>query len=65
MGKPAIDDRRQLTKDLNKLLDQNLAPGEVIRCRYRVWIHRGSTDVERATRAYRAFTNAPAFAFPR
>lgn len=31
MGKPAIDDRKQLTKDVNKLLDQNLAPGEVVR----------------------------------
>lgn len=31
MANHAIDDRRQLTKDANKLLDQNLAPGEVVR----------------------------------
>jgi Short C-terminal domain len=31
MGKLAIDDRKQLTKDANKLLDQNLAAGEVVR----------------------------------
>jgi len=27
-------------------------PGEVIRCRYRVWIHRGSASPERLARAY-------------
>lgn len=31
MGRPALDDRRQLTKDANKLLDQNLVPGETVR----------------------------------
>lgn len=44
---------------------RTFAPGEVIRCHYRVWIHRRSTDMERATRAYRVFTNAPAAIFPR
>lgn len=40
MGKdPAIDDRSQLHKDANALLDQNLAPGEPVRV-----IIRGTYD---------------------
>lgn len=30
-------------------------PGETIRCRYRVWIHRGAPDVEKVSRAYGEF----------
>ncbi len=30
-------------------------PGETIRCRYRVWIHRGAPDVEKVRRAYGEF----------
>lgn len=30
-------------------------PGEIIRCRYRVWIHRGAPNVERVKQAYHAF----------
>ncbi|MBI2949371.1 MAG: PmoA family protein [Verrucomicrobia bacterium] len=30
-------------------------PGEVIRCRYRVWIHRGSRDEEALRKAYRDY----------
>lgn len=33
-------------------------PGEVIRCRYRVWIHRGTTDEVKSKRAYESWTNA-------
>ncbi|MDA1278262.1 MAG: PmoA family protein [Verrucomicrobia bacterium] len=36
-------------------------PGETIRCRYRVWIHRGSPDLETVRRAYRAYERAPAW----
>jgi Family of unknown function (DUF6807) len=34
-------------------------PGETIRCRYRVWIHRGAPDVEKVKQAYRAYQQAP------
>ncbi len=30
-------------------------PGEIIRCRYRVWIHRGAADVEKVSQAYRGY----------
>jgi hypothetical protein len=30
-------------------------PGETFRCRYRVWIHRGATDVEKVKRSYEAY----------
>jgi hypothetical protein len=30
-------------------------PGETIRCRYRIWIHRGAPDVEKVTQAYREY----------
>jgi hypothetical protein len=30
-------------------------PGETIRCRYRVWIHRGAASVEKASQAYRRY----------
>jgi hypothetical protein len=30
-------------------------PGETIRCRYRVWIHRGAANADRILRAYRAY----------
>ncbi len=30
-------------------------PDETIRCRYRVWIHRGVPDVEKVKQAYRAY----------
>ena len=30
-------------------------PGETIRCRYRVWIHRGAVNADRISRAYRAY----------
>jgi len=30
-------------------------PGELIRCRYRVWIHRGAPDVEKVKRAFGAY----------
>jgi hypothetical protein len=30
-------------------------PGETIRCRYRVWIHRGAADADRISRAYRTY----------
>lgn len=33
-------------------------PGETIRCRYRVWIHRGTTDEVKSKRAYESWTNA-------
>ncbi|MBI5799150.1 MAG: PmoA family protein [Verrucomicrobia bacterium] len=33
-------------------------PGESIRCRYRVWIHRGAPDVEKVKQAYRAYEQA-------
>ena len=36
-------------------------PGEMIRCRSRVWIHRGAADVEKIQRAYRAYEQAPAW----
>ncbi|HOX04589.1 MAG TPA: PmoA family protein [Verrucomicrobiota bacterium] len=31
------------------------APGQPIRCSYRVWIHRGSADIERLERAYESY----------
>jgi hypothetical protein len=34
-------------------------PGETIRCRYRVWIHRGAPDVEKVKQAYRAYVQVP------
>ncbi len=34
---------------------QTFQPGETIRCRYRIWIHRGVPDVERVSRAYGQF----------
>jgi len=34
---------------------QTFQPGQTIRCRYRVWIHRGAATVERAARAYRVY----------
>lgn len=34
-------------------------PGQVIRCRYRVWIHRGSVDADQLARAYEAYKRAP------
>ncbi|MBI4658662.1 MAG: PmoA family protein [Verrucomicrobia bacterium] len=33
-------------------------PGEVIRCRYRVWIHRGAADVQRVAKAYQAYQSS-------
>lgn len=33
-------------------------PGETIRCRYRVWIHRGPASVERSKQAYQAYEQA-------
>jgi hypothetical protein len=30
-------------------------PGETIRCRYRVWIHRSVPSVEKVKQAYRAY----------
>jgi hypothetical protein len=30
-------------------------PGETIRCRYRIWIHRGAPDVENVTQTYREY----------
>src|SRR5688572_10254788 len=33
-------------------------PGETIRCRYRVWVHRGAANVDRISRAYRAYEQA-------
>jgi hypothetical protein len=33
-------------------------PGETIRCRYRLWIHRGAANVDRVARAYRVFERA-------
>jgi hypothetical protein len=33
-------------------------PGETIRCRYRVWIHRGAANADRISRAYRAYEQA-------
>ncbi len=33
---------------------RGIRPGEPIRCRYRVWIHRGTPGEERTRRAYRA-----------
>ena len=33
-------------------------PGETIRCRYRVWIHRGATSVDRLKQAYQAYEQA-------
>ncbi|MCX8108950.1 MAG: PmoA family protein [Verrucomicrobiae bacterium] len=33
--------------------------GETIRCRYRVWIHRGPASVERLRRAYGAYEKSP------
>ena len=30
-------------------------PGEAIRCRYRVWIHRGAASADRISRAYRSY----------
>jgi len=30
-------------------------PGETMRCRYRVWIHRGAAKAERILQAYRAY----------
>jgi hypothetical protein len=33
-------------------------PGQTIRCRYRVWIHRGAPSVEKLKAAYRAYTQA-------
>ena len=36
-------------------------PGETIRCRYRLWIHRGAANSEQISRAYRAYEQvAPA-----
>jgi hypothetical protein len=35
-------------------------PGETIHCRYRVWIHRGAANVDRISRAYRAYEQAAA-----
>ncbi len=32
--------------------------GETIRCRYRVWIHRGAASVERLKQAYQAYDQA-------
>lgn len=34
---------------------KTFSPGELIRCRYRVWIHRGAADVQRVQRAYEAY----------
>jgi len=34
-------------------------PGATIRCRYRVWIHRGAPNVEKVQQAYRAYSQAP------
>jgi hypothetical protein len=31
-------------------------PGETIRCRYRVWIHRGAPDMDAVKRAYEEYT---------
>ena len=31
------------------------APGEAIRCRYRIWIHRGAADAARLRLAYQAY----------
>lgn len=36
-------------------------PGETIRCRYRVWIHRGASALEKIAQAYRAYEQAPAW----
>jgi hypothetical protein len=36
-------------------------PGEAIRCRYRVWIHRGAPDVENVSQAYRQYQQGPAW----
>lgn len=33
-------------------------PGEIIRCRYRIWIHRGAANVEKVNQAYRAYEQA-------
>jgi hypothetical protein len=33
-------------------------PGEVLQCRYRIWIHRGSPNVETVQGAYRGFEKA-------
>jgi len=33
-------------------------PGETIRCRYRLWIHRGVASADRISRAYRAYEQA-------
>jgi hypothetical protein len=30
-------------------------PGETVRCRYRVWIHRGAPGVQDVSEAYRAY----------
>ncbi len=34
-------------------------PGETIRCRYRVWVHRGAPDVKKLEQAYHAFQQVP------
>ena len=34
-------------------------PGEPIRCRYRVWIHRGAADAARLKAAYQAYRDQP------
>ena len=37
---------------------QTLQPGESVRCRYRVWIHRGEATVEQLERAYLQYSGA-------
>lgn len=39
-------------------------PGETIRCRYRVWIHRGAPTVEQVKRAYQSYEQSLAAARP-
>jgi hypothetical protein len=38
---------------------QTLVAGEPVRCRYRIWIHRGRTDAEHLARAFAAYLAEP------
>ena len=39
---------------------QSFAPGETIRCRYRVWVHRGAVDLETLAKEFDTWTNRKA-----
>ena len=38
--------------------EQTFQPGQAIRCRYRVWIHRGAPTVEQVKQTYRAYEDS-------